>query len=122
MAERINDALAEPGAGFPQLGLSPRQEQTLFAPELPADSGKGVGEGRPWFAVPSGGAKGRAGAAAEAYAKDVVAADFQKPGDDDVVEKVAADFKAKGVKVTADDIRREMERLLPEAKRQIMAG
>jgi hypothetical protein len=68
------------------------------------------------------GKAGLSGAAAEAYAKDVVAADFQKPGDEDVVEKVAADFKAKGVKASADDVRREMERLLPEARRQIMAG
>jgi len=65
---------------------------------------------------------GLSGDAAEAYAKEVVAADFQKPGDDDVLEKVAKDLAAKGVKVTADDVRREMERLLPEAKQQIMAA
>ena len=31
---------------------------------------------------------------ADAYAKTVVAADLERPGDDDVVEKVMADFKA----------------------------
>lgn len=68
------------------------------------------------------GKAGLSGAAAEAYAKDVVAADFQKPGDDDVVEKVSKDLAAKGVTVTGDEVRRELERLLPEAKQQIMAA
>ena len=39
---------------------------------------------------------GLEGEAAEAYAKTVVAADFEAPGDDDVIAKVLADFKAKG--------------------------
>ncbi len=65
---------------------------------------------------------GLSGAAAEAYAKEVVSADFEKPGHEDVVEKLVKDFTVKGVKITADEIRREAERLLPEAKRQIMAA
>ncbi|MBM3539366.1 MAG: DUF1476 domain-containing protein [Alphaproteobacteria bacterium] len=66
--------------------------------------------------------KGISGAAAEAYAKEVVAADFEKPGHEDVVEKLVKDLAARGVAVTADEVRREAERLLPEAKRQIMAA
>src|SRR5688572_18709902 len=61
MAKRIGDAVTEPGAEFPHLGPSPRQEQTLLAPELPADSGKGVSKGRAPLAIPSVGAGGRAG-------------------------------------------------------------
>lgn len=61
------------------------------------------------------------GEAAQAYAKEVVIADFDRPGDDDVLEKVQKDFEAKGVAVDARAIRAEMDRLLPEAKRQIMA-
>ena len=61
------------------------------------------------------------GDAADAYAKEVVMADFDRPGDDDVLEKVLKDFEAKGVAIDAVGIRREMERLWPEAKRQIMA-
>src|SRR5688500_13616321 len=61
MAKRIGDAVTEPGAEFPHLGPSPRQEQTLLAPELPADSGKGVSKGRAPLAIPSVGADGRAG-------------------------------------------------------------
>jgi hypothetical protein len=62
---------------------------------------------------------GMAGAAADAYAKDVVNADFHKPGEDDVLHKVAGDLKAKGAGTEAD-VQREMERLMAEAKRQIM--
>lgn len=66
-------------------------------------------------------AAGKIGAAdAEAYAKEVVGADFRKPGEDDVVEKIVGDAKAKGAKLTEADVRREMERLMAEAKRQIM--
>lgn len=60
------------------------------------------------------------GDAAQAYAKEVVMADFDRPGDDDVLEKVLKDFEAKGVTVDAGGIRSEMERLWPEARRQIM--
>ncbi len=62
---------------------------------------------------------GLTGAAADAYAKTVVEADFQKPGDDDVVEKVTKDFAAKGIALGAADVRREMDRLLAVAKDQI---
>jgi hypothetical protein len=66
-------------------------------------------------------AAGKLGVAdAEAYAKEVVSADFNKPGEDDVVEKVVADAKAKGKAVSDADVRREMDRLMAEAKRQIM--
>jgi hypothetical protein len=56
---------------------------------------------------------------AEAYAKTVVEADFQKPGDEDVLQKVLKDLTGKGISVSAADVRREMERLLPVAKDQI---
>ena len=62
---------------------------------------------------------GISGAEAEAYAKEVVAADFQRPGDDDVLEKVLGDLLAKGIEVSDADVRREMERLLEVAREQI---
>ncbi len=61
------------------------------------------------------------GEAAEAYAKEVVLADFERPGDEDVLEKVLRDFEEKGVPLDAHKIRVEMERLLPEAKAQVMS-
>jgi hypothetical protein len=66
------------------------------------------------------GKMGITGAAAEAYAQEVVAADFEKPGDDDVVDKVAADLKAKGLPADAANVRAELERLSQTAKTQVM--
>jgi hypothetical protein len=61
MAECVGDAVAERGAEFPHLGLPPRQEQTLLAPELPPDRGKSIGKGRAQLAIPSGDAGSLAG-------------------------------------------------------------
>ena len=66
------------------------------------------------------GVLGKAGADAEAYAKEVVMSDFEKPGDEDVIEKVSKDLAAKGIDPTA--IRKQSNLLLDEAKKQIMTG
>jgi hypothetical protein len=63
---------------------------------------------------------GKSGEAAEAYAKDVVMADFDKPGDDDVLQKVLKDLEAGGKAVDATAVRKEMTRLLDQAKEQLM--
>jgi hypothetical protein len=57
--------------------------------------------------------------ATEAYAKDVVIADLQEPGEEDVFRKVRGDFDAKGVEQSDHQIRRAMEDLMVEAVRQI---
>jgi hypothetical protein len=57
---------------------------------------------------------------AAAYSKEVVAADFDEPGDDDVVRKVVADLASKGV--TEAQVRAKMAELLAEAVKQIQAG
>ncbi|MBX9455735.1 MAG: DUF1476 domain-containing protein [Rhizobium sp.] len=59
---------------------------------------------------------------ADAYAKEVVAADFEEAGDEDVVRKVAADFKAAGVSAGEDDVRAKLAELLPVAIDQIEAS
>ncbi len=63
---------------------------------------------------------GMTGEAADKYAKEVVAADFEKPGDDDVVQKIIKDLGTRGAKVTEAEVRSEMGRLEVEAKRQLM--
>ncbi len=63
---------------------------------------------------------GLTGEAATEYAKAVVAADFDRPGDEDVAEKVVADLTAKKVAISAGDVRKEMDRLLTVAKEMIM--
>lgn len=62
---------------------------------------------------------GLSGADAESYARDVVAADFAKPGDDDVFDKVKADLVAKSVDVSDHSLRRTMDELMETAKEQI---
>ena len=62
---------------------------------------------------------GKTGAAAEAYAKDVVAADFEKAGDSDVFAKIRRDFDAAGVQQSDHQIRRAMDDLMQTAMTQI---
>lgn len=62
---------------------------------------------------------GLAGAAADEYAQAVVKADFDEPGDEDVVRKLTADFTAAGLAITEHEIRREMGDLLAAAVTQI---
>ncbi len=59
------------------------------------------------------------GAEAETYAKTVVKADFEKPGDQDVVDKVTADFKQKGVEMSEHRLRKQMTELMGTAIEQI---
>ncbi len=63
---------------------------------------------------------GKTGDEAEAYARDVVAADFEEPGDDDVVRKVMADFQDAGSEFSEHRLRKKMEEFLEIAKEQIM--
>ena len=60
---------------------------------------------------------GKSGAEAEAYAKEVVLADFEETVDKDVVHKVIKDLQPKGV--TEQQIRSRMTELLAEAVAQI---
>jgi hypothetical protein len=62
---------------------------------------------------------GLSGTAVDAYAKEVVASDFEKPGDDDVFAKVRADLDAKRITLSDHLLRKKMEDLLDEAKNQI---
>jgi len=64
---------------------------------------------------------GLSGEEAEAYAKAVVVADFEKPGDDDVLQKVLGDLTAKGLPATEREVRAQMDALMPVAREQIAA-
>lgn len=65
---------------------------------------------------------GLQGADAEAYAKEVVVADFQKPGVDDVIEKIMGDFKKRGLAIEAHKVRHELQKFGAEAEAQINAA
>jgi hypothetical protein len=64
---------------------------------------------------------GVSGPAADAYAKEVVMADFEEAGDDDVFRKVRKDFDAKSVAVPDQDIREIMMELMEKAIADIKA-
>ncbi|HEY1311332.1 MAG TPA: DUF1476 domain-containing protein [Pseudolabrys sp.] len=63
---------------------------------------------------------GLSGAQAEAYAKEVVMADFEAAGDHDVLHKVAKDLATKGV--TEQAVRAQMDELMVQAIAQIKAS
>jgi len=65
---------------------------------------------------------GKTGADAEAYAKEVVIADMQEAGDQDVFGKLRADFDAAGVDQSDHQIRRTMDELMTEAVEQVRNG
>lgn len=60
---------------------------------------------------------GKTGAEAEAYALEIVSADFEEAGVEDVVRKLAADL---GSKASAEEIRAKLTALLPQAKAELM--
>ena len=62
---------------------------------------------------------GLSGDDAKAYAAEVVAADFEEAGDEDVFRKVAADLKAKNVTIADDVIRQKMAQLVAVANEQV---
>jgi hypothetical protein len=64
---------------------------------------------------------GLSGDEAQAYARDVIKADLQEPGDEDVFRKIRSDFDAKGVNQSDHQIRRQMTELMAEAISQIEA-
>ena len=65
---------------------------------------------------------GITGDAASAYARDVIAADFEQPGDNDVVHKVMRDLAAKNVALTEPQLRAQMDVLMAQATAQVKAG
>jgi len=62
---------------------------------------------------------GHTGDAANAYAAEVVAADFEEAGDEDVFRKVSSDLSAKGLSIGEDVIRQKMAQLAIIANEQV---
>ena len=66
------------------------------------------------------GVLGKSGPDADAYAKEVVMADFEETGDNDVLRKIAKDLQEKGI--SEQQIRTQMNELLKQAVEQIKAS
>ena len=64
---------------------------------------------------------GMTGAAVEDYIKAVRKADLASKGDDDVLQKLKADFAEKGVKIADAEIRKMMDELLAKAVAEVEA-
>ena len=60
---------------------------------------------------------GKTAEEADAYAREVIKADFTEPGHEDVVRKVAGDL---GDRASEDEIRAKMAELLAVAKAQVL--
>ncbi len=59
-------------------------------------------------------------AEADAYAKDVIRADFEEAGDEDVIRKLLGDLTAAGIETDDSKIREALAHKEAEARRQIM--
>ena len=59
-------------------------------------------------------------AESDAYAKDVIRADFEEAGDEDVIRKVLGDLTAAGVDTDEAKVREAIAHKEVEARRQIM--
>jgi hypothetical protein len=59
-------------------------------------------------------------AEADAYAKDVIRADFEEAGDEDVVRKLLGDLTSAGVDCDDAKIRAALDHKTVEARRQLM--
>jgi hypothetical protein len=65
---------------------------------------------------------GMSGEAAGAYAREVVAANFEEAGDGDVVHKVTRDLGAKGIAISEQQLQAKMDELMAQAILQVKAG
>ena len=62
---------------------------------------------------------GKSGAAADSYAGEVIAADMEEAGDEDVFRKLRRDFDAAGIAQSDHQIRRTMDELMAVAIAEI---
>lgn len=62
---------------------------------------------------------GKSADAAQEYAKEVIRADFEEAGDEDVFRKIRSDFDAAGIAQSDHQIRRTMDELMAKAIDQV---
>ena len=65
---------------------------------------------------------GLTAAEADAYGKEVIQADFEEAGDEDVIRKVLGDLTAAGIEIDEAEIRAALEAKSVEACRALMGG
>jgi len=65
---------------------------------------------------------GLGGADAQTYAGEVVSANLEEPGFDDILRKVRKDFDGKNLDISDNVMNVELDKCLCEAKKQISEG
>lgn len=55
------------------------------------------------------------------YAKDVVMADFEAPGDQDMLDKVRKDLAARGISLSDHLLKKHLEECEKQAREQVMS-
>ncbi len=65
---------------------------------------------------------GMSGAEEAAYVIEVVDSNFEKPGDDDMLDKVKADIAAKGLSIDAAELNAKLSECMAEAYKQVVEG
>ncbi|KPN62290.1 hypothetical protein SAMN04488527_10978 [Aliiroseovarius crassostreae] len=84
-------------------------EEMIFKAEARANKKLGL-----WAAEKMG----KTGDEAEAYAKEVIVADFEEAGHEDVVRKVVGDLNT----VTAEEVRAKRAEILAQVKEEMMGN
>ena len=74
------------------------------------------------FGLWMAGQLGLAGKDTETYAKEVVGANLDEPGFEDVKRKVMVDIKAKKLDISDRMLDKQLEKFVAEAKAQLAAG
>ena len=59
-------------------------------------------------------------AEADAYARDVIRADFEEAGDEDVIRKLLGDLTSAGIEIDESAIRQQVEHKTVEARRHFI--
>ena len=95
-----------------------RQEETRFKHQQELTF-KARNRGNKLFGLWIAEQLGLSGEAAENYAKDVVIADFDLPGDEDIFTKVRADLEAKSVPVSDHLLQKHLLEFRQRAAEQI---
>lgn len=95
-----------------------RQEETRFKHQQEL-AFKARNRGNKLFGLWVAEQLGLSGEAAEAYAKDVVIADFDLPGDEDIFTKVRADLEAKSVQISDHLLQKHLQDFRQIAAEQI---
>jgi hypothetical protein len=95
-----------------------RQEETRFKHQQEL-AFKARNRGNKLFGLWVAQQLGLSGEEAESYARDVVIADFDLPGDEDIFTKVRADLEVKSIEISEHVLQKRLQELRQAAAEQI---